>query len=103
MGRETETPEQSARRRLRQAIVDEYLEKLPARLTIRQAAHVLRMLEADVRDLIFRAQLIAREENGSIVILPAENREFLMANMLLRLPSCEPDDPQIENQRGDHT
>jgi hypothetical protein len=82
-----ETPERLARKRLRQAIVEEYLEKLPERLSIPQAGRMLRIRDREVRELIFRARLIAREENGAIVIAPAENKEFLLTNMLLRLPT----------------
>jgi plasmid stability protein len=72
------------------AIADEYVEKLPAFLTIPQIALVLRIPHHDVRELIFSGELIAVDHGGEIEISPAENTHYLMQAMLLRLPLPHP-------------
>ena len=92
--------ERLAWQRLRQAIVEEYVEKLPEFLTIQQAAQLLRISEREVREHVFKSHLVARERHGSIVIVPADSKAFLMTGMLLRLPLPatidKPEIPDVE-------
>lgn len=84
--------------RLRGAIAEEYIEKLPELMSIGEFARFSGMTVAQVRHATSSGDLVLSIRQGRRGIAPVDNLTFLLRERLLRLPS-----PQSRGRRRNHS
>lgn len=80
--------------RLRGAVAEEYIEKLPELLSIGEFARMSGMTVAQVRHATANGDLVVSVRHGRRGIAPVDNLPFLLRERLLRLPT-----PQTRGRR----
>lgn len=65
-------------RKLREAVADDYIGKLPSSLSSIEFARLARLTHNELLALISRGTVVARGGGSRPVIFPSDNRDFLM-------------------------
>lgn len=80
--------------RLRHAVADEYIAKLPDLLSLDEFARLTGMPTSEVRRATMTGELIVTLRDGGYGIAPADNVAFLLGERLLRLAGAPASAPK---------